>query len=195
MIAEVDARAEETLRSVRMILRLEAASPFTQNTHYFADKRDTHLSRYKDARSGRSAPERVTPAALPPSAANTSTPVPSLSFPPSKSPNLLYSPRNQFSRQSPFCFILPRSSSPSHGVLHAFIDLSLLFWGPESISFAAASSDPHAPFRGKVFRNASERRSASFCLRPVSSIRAKSDLSPATASDTLYALPTFRVRF
>ena len=52
----------DTIRNLKIVLKLESAAPFTQNTHYLAEKRDKHLSHYKDARAGRVLPERVTPA-------------------------------------------------------------------------------------------------------------------------------------
>ena len=55
---QLELRAMETKRNVRIILKLEAAAPFTQNTHYLAEKRDKHLAQYKDARAGRTSTAR-----------------------------------------------------------------------------------------------------------------------------------------
>ncbi|PIL30975.1 transporter [Ganoderma sinense ZZ0214-1] len=57
---QLELRAVETKRNLRIILKLEAAAPFTQNTHYLAEKRDKHLAQYKDARAGRTSAERPT---------------------------------------------------------------------------------------------------------------------------------------
>lgn len=69
---QLEFRAIETESNLRVILKLEAAAPFTQNTHYLAEKRDKHLSHYKDARAGRVSAERSTPAPRP--AAETTLP-------------------------------------------------------------------------------------------------------------------------
>lgn len=50
---QVNACANETLANVHTILKLERAAPYTQNTHYFADKRDKQLAQYKQARAFR----------------------------------------------------------------------------------------------------------------------------------------------
>ncbi|OSD00790.1 hypothetical protein PYCCODRAFT_1393152 [Trametes coccinea BRFM310] len=40
----------ETATQLKLVLKLECAAPFTQNTHYFADKRDKQFARYKQTR-------------------------------------------------------------------------------------------------------------------------------------------------
>lgn len=50
---QVNACANETLANVHTILKLERAAPYTQNTHYLADKRDKQLAQYKQARAFR----------------------------------------------------------------------------------------------------------------------------------------------
>ena len=59
---QLEIRAMETKRNLRILLKLEAAAPFTQNTHYLAEKRDKHLALYKDARAGRVSAEHPTTA-------------------------------------------------------------------------------------------------------------------------------------
>ncbi|EJF61472.1 hypothetical protein DICSQDRAFT_161582 [Dichomitus squalens LYAD-421 SS1] len=53
--------AERTALQMRTVLQLET-SPFTQNNHYLSECRDKWLAKYKDARAGESAAERVNPA-------------------------------------------------------------------------------------------------------------------------------------
>ncbi|TBU24235.1 P-loop containing nucleoside triphosphate hydrolase protein [Dichomitus squalens] len=53
--------AERTALQMRTVLQLET-SPFTQNNHYLSECRDKWLAKYKDARAGKSAAERVNPA-------------------------------------------------------------------------------------------------------------------------------------
>lgn len=48
--------SEQTISHVHTILKLEAAPPFTQNTHYLADKRDSQVAKYKAARPRGSKP-------------------------------------------------------------------------------------------------------------------------------------------
>lgn len=57
--------ADTTTTQLSTVLQLET-SPFTQNTHYFTDCRDGWLAKYKDARAGKGAAERITPASVPP---------------------------------------------------------------------------------------------------------------------------------
>ncbi|EIW56258.1 uncharacterized protein TRAVEDRAFT_49098 [Trametes versicolor FP-101664 SS1] len=53
LMEQVNACANETLANVHTILKLERAAPYTQNTHYLADKRDKQLAQYKQARAFR----------------------------------------------------------------------------------------------------------------------------------------------
>ncbi|KAI0363545.1 hypothetical protein BV20DRAFT_1031177 [Pilatotrama ljubarskyi] len=71
----INSCAETTTAQIRAILALET-SPFTQNDHYLSESRDKYLAKYKDARAGKAAAERVTPALLP-----TITPAPASSAP------------------------------------------------------------------------------------------------------------------
>ncbi|KAI0746433.1 P-loop containing nucleoside triphosphate hydrolase protein [Daedaleopsis nitida] len=70
---QLDEHTAETVRAIRIILKFEAASPFTQNTHYLAEKRSKHLAHYKDARA----------ASLAPSTGQSSA---DLAFPPTDNP-------------------------------------------------------------------------------------------------------------
>ncbi|KAI9058580.1 hypothetical protein FKP32DRAFT_1761408 [Trametes sanguinea] len=53
----------QTATHLKVILKIEYAAPFTQNTHYFSDKRDKQLTRYKQARSKNVKADPSTPAA------------------------------------------------------------------------------------------------------------------------------------
>ncbi|KAI0696227.1 P-loop containing nucleoside triphosphate hydrolase protein [Cerioporus squamosus] len=50
VMEQLQIHAEQATNHIKTILALEAATPFTQNTHYFADKRDKQLAQYKQAR-------------------------------------------------------------------------------------------------------------------------------------------------
>ncbi|GBE86763.1 P-loop containing nucleoside triphosphate hydrolase protein [Sparassis latifolia] len=54
-------RRDATLTYIQSLLKLET-TPFTQNDHYLAEKTTKTLARYKDARAGKVAPEKATPA-------------------------------------------------------------------------------------------------------------------------------------
>ncbi|PIL25642.1 transporter [Ganoderma sinense ZZ0214-1] len=59
VLEQLQTHAKQAVAHISTILLLEKASPFTQNTHYLSEKRDIHLAKYKQARSGlqRSTPQ------------------------------------------------------------------------------------------------------------------------------------------
>ncbi|KAI0698694.1 P-loop containing nucleoside triphosphate hydrolase protein [Earliella scabrosa] len=50
VMEQLHRHSQRATAHVKTILKLESAPPFTQNTHYFADKRDQQLAQYKRAR-------------------------------------------------------------------------------------------------------------------------------------------------
>ncbi|RPD63557.1 hypothetical protein L227DRAFT_608779 [Lentinus tigrinus ALCF2SS1-6] len=50
VMEQLQVHSQQTVAQIKNILTLEAATPFTQNTHYFADRRDKQLAKYKRAR-------------------------------------------------------------------------------------------------------------------------------------------------
>ncbi|KAI0758724.1 P-loop containing nucleoside triphosphate hydrolase protein [Fomes fomentarius] len=56
IMEQLQHHSEQTISHVHTILKLEAAPPFTQNTHYLADKRDSQVAKYKAARPRDSKP-------------------------------------------------------------------------------------------------------------------------------------------
>ncbi|TFK84004.1 hypothetical protein K466DRAFT_239334 [Polyporus arcularius HHB13444] len=50
IMEQLQIHSQRTTDHIKIILALEAATPFTQNTHYFADKRAKELAQYKRAR-------------------------------------------------------------------------------------------------------------------------------------------------
>ncbi|KAH9921275.1 P-loop containing nucleoside triphosphate hydrolase protein [Amylocystis lapponica] len=157
----VKARREATLTYLLSLLKLET-TPFTQNSHYLADKTAKALARYKDARAGRVEPEPVNPFGVfgpPMTPSKSTTPLPhpfasvSTATPAQASSSTsafgtpsTSAPASAAVQPGPFSFGTPAFGTPSTSAKPAELPSAMTFastaWKAEGASAPTRSKTP-----------------------------------------------------